>query len=100
MLGELVETFARLIRKGDKAYFLPIYYAGATVRRDISSGDLADLVSQRGVASYAPPNRGVLIASLKKCVNPHDVVILMGARDPSLSLPVQEIKKALSRPAK
>lgn len=92
---ELVDTFARLIRDTDEVYFLPIYYAGGTVKKDISSEDLSDLVSKRGVMSYAPQNRNGLIAALKQHVKPGDVVILMGARDPTLSLLSQEIKNSL-----
>jgi UDP-N-acetylmuramate--alanine ligase len=92
---ELVDTFARLIRDTDEVYFLPIYYAGGTVKKDISSEDLSDLVSKRGVMSYAPQNRNGLIAALKQRVKPGDVVILMGARDPTLSLLSQEIKNSL-----
>jgi UDP-N-acetylmuramate--alanine ligase len=91
---ELVDTFARLIRSYDEVYFLPIYYAGGTAKKDISSEGLADRVTQRGVLSYAPPNRDDLIAGLKQRVKPGDVVILMGARDPSLSLLAQEIKNS------
>jgi UDP-N-acetylmuramate--alanine ligase len=92
---ELVDTFARLIRSTDEVYFLPIYYAGGTVQKDISSADLADRVNQRGVMSYSPQNRNDLIARLKQRVNPGDVVILMGARDPTLALLAQEIKNSL-----
>jgi len=92
---ELVDTFARLIRGTDEVYFLPIYYAGGTVKKDISSGDLADRVNQRGVMSYAPQRRDGLMAALKQHVKPGDVVILMGARDPTLALLAQEIKNSL-----
>jgi UDP-N-acetylmuramate--alanine ligase len=92
---ELVDAFAHLIRDTDEAYFLPIYYAGGTVKKDISSADLVDRIGKRGVRGYAPPNRGELIAMLKERVKPGDVVILMGARDPSLSLFAQEIKNSL-----
>jgi len=88
---ELVDTFARLIRATDEVYFLPIYYAGGTVKKDISSGDLADRLGKRTVMAYAPPNRKELIAALKERVKPGDVVILMGARDPTLSSLAQEI---------
>jgi UDP-N-acetylmuramate--alanine ligase len=90
-----VETFAGLIRNTDEVYFLPIYYAGGTVKKDISSEDLADAVSKRGVMSYAPQNRKGLLADLTQRVNPGDAVILMGARDPTLSLLAQEIKDSL-----
>ena len=92
---ELVDTFTQLIRGTDEVYFLPIYYAGGTVKKDISSADLADLVGKRAVWSYAPQNRRDLIAGLKERVKPGDVVILMGARDPTLSLLAQEIKDSL-----
>ena len=90
-----METFAGLIRNTDEVYFLPIYYAGGTVKKDISSEDLADWVSQRGVTSYAPQDRKGLLADLTRRVKPGDAVILMGARDPSLSLLAQEIKDRL-----
>jgi UDP-N-acetylmuramate--alanine ligase len=89
---ELVDTFSRLIRGGDEVFFLPIYYAGGTAQKDVSSEDLSDRVAQRGVRSHAPQNRTELIAALKQRVKPGDVVILMGARDPALALLAQEIK--------
>jgi UDP-N-acetylmuramate--alanine ligase len=92
---ELVDTFAQLIRGSDEVYFLPIYYAGGTVQRDVSSQDLAERVRGRGATSYAPQNRSDLMASLKERVRPGDVVLLMGARDPTLSLLAQEIKNSL-----
>ena len=92
---ELVETFARLLRDTDEVYFLPIYYAGGTVKKDISSEDLADWVRERGVRSYAPQSRRGLLADLAQRVKPGDAVILMGARDPTLSLLAQEIKDSL-----
>jgi UDP-N-acetylmuramate--alanine ligase len=92
---DLVDTFSRLIRIGDRVYFLPIYYAGGTVRKDISSGDLADRVKRPGVQSSAPQNRADLMADLKSRVKPGDVVLLMGARDPALSQLAQEIKSRL-----
>jgi len=92
---ELVETFAGLIRNTDEVYFLPIYYAGGTVKKDISSEDLAVGVSQRGIMSYAPQDRKALLAHLARRAKPGDAVILMGARDPTLSSLAREIKNRL-----
>jgi len=89
---ELVDAFAQFIRETDEVSFLPIYYAGGTAKKDISSEDLSDRVAKRGVRSLAPQSRTELIAGLKQRVKPGDVVILMGARDPALSLLTQEIK--------
>jgi len=90
---DLVDTFAQLIRGNDEAFLLPIYYAGGTVKKDVSSEELSSRIAQRGVTSYAPQNRRELISGLKRSVKPGDVVLLMGARDPSLSLLAQEIIK-------
>jgi UDP-N-acetylmuramate--alanine ligase len=92
---ELVEAFVRLIRNTDEVYFLPIYYPGGTVTKDISSEDLADWVGKRGVISHSPQNRNELLADLTRRVTPGDAVILMGARDPSLSFLAQEIENNL-----
>ena len=89
---ELVDAFAQFIRETDEISFLPIYYPGGTVKKDISSEDLSERVAKRGVRSQAPLNRTELIVALKQRVKPGDVVILMGARDPALSLLAQEIK--------
>ena len=92
---ELVETFVRLIRPTDEVYFLPVYYAGGTVKKDISSEDLAARVGERGVISHAPQTRKELRAELARRVKPGDAVIVMGARDPTLSSLAQEIKRNL-----
>jgi UDP-N-acetylmuramate--alanine ligase len=92
---ELVETFARFIRDTDEIYFLPIYYAGGTVKKDISSEDLAGGVRQSGRTSHTPQDRQGLIADLRLRAKPGDVVLLMGARDPSLSLLSREIRDSL-----
>ncbi len=92
---DLVDTFAGLIRPTDEVSFLPIYYAGGTVKKDISSEDLAEGVKKRGIMSFAPQNRSDLIAGLKERAKAGDVVILMGARDPTLSFLTEEIKSNL-----
>lgn len=95
LMDDLVDVFLRFIRETDEVFFLPIYYAGGTAKKDVSSKDLSDRIAQRGVKSHAPQNRGELISCLKQGVQPGDVVILMGARDPSLALLAQEIKRSL-----
>jgi UDP-N-acetylmuramate--alanine ligase len=89
---DLVEVFAQFIRATDEVSFLPIFYAGGAVKKDISSGELPDRLAKRGVRSRTPQSRAELMAGLKQSVRPGDVVILMGARDPALSFLAQEIK--------
>ncbi len=93
--ADLVNTFSEVIRPRDELYLLPIYYAGGTVKKDISSADLAGSVRSNGVLCHAPSNRKDLLSRLKERVRPGDAVILMGARDPSLSLLAHEIENSL-----
>ncbi len=93
---ELVDVFARSIRPADEAYLLPIFYAGGTAKKNISSEDLAALISERGVTCSAVRTRDDLLAILKVQVKSGDAVILMGARDPSLSNLAGKIKENLS----
>ena len=74
-----------------------LLYAGGTVKRDVSSEDLAEEIKGRGVLSYAMQSRSHLIASLQEGIKPGDVVLLMGARDPTLSMLAQEIKNSIDQ---
>ena len=48
MKKEYIDTFARGLRDSDHLILLPIYYAGGTAGRDISSADLANGVRSGG----------------------------------------------------
>jgi UDP-N-acetylmuramate--alanine ligase len=43
-----IETFAKGLRNADQLILLPIYYAGGTAAKDISSEDLAEGVAASG----------------------------------------------------
>ncbi len=92
---EFVAMFARELTKGDVLFLLPIYYAGGTAQKDISSDEIAGLVRTAGRTVIAPHDRGELVALIKQHAAPGDTVLMMGARDPSLPRLVEEIKKKL-----
>lgn len=76
---ELAALLPALLRPQDAWLYLPIYYAGGTVARDISSRDLA-----RDAGVEAVDDRRAALAWVAERVAPGDTVLIMGARDPTL----------------
>jgi UDP-N-acetylmuramate--alanine ligase len=93
---DLVAMFAEELTGSDMLFLLPIYYAGGTAQKDVSSGEIAALVAAHGKTVLAPSDRVELIALIKQHASANDAVLLMGARDPSLSALAREIAAALS----
>jgi UDP-N-acetylmuramate-alanine ligase len=81
----LVETFATELGPDDILWMLEIYFAGGTVTRDISSGDLVQEISRRGRSARFLAERELLPAAIAAEARPGDLVLVMGARDPSLT---------------
>lgn len=82
---EYLSTFRTVLGSGDALFLLPIYYAGGTAQKDISSQILIDALGEVPFEAHAPDDRDHLLTLLDKNVNSGDCVLLMGARDPSLS---------------
>lgn len=79
----------------DCIYFSEIYYAGGTVTRDISAGDLAaDLVAKGSDAVFIE-NRDECARAMVAAAKSGDTILLMGARDPSLEKFAQSVQKLL-----
>lgn len=83
--NELVETFVRELGENDFLFMPEIYYAGGTVARDISSKDLVDAVSRGGRNAFYFSRRDDILEKAAETVRPGDIVIVMGARDWTLS---------------
>ena len=92
---ELAELLPRLLRREDRFCYAPIFYAGGTVAKDISSADLAgDLPTSLGV-THATDHPGVVRWVVSQA-RPGDTVLAMGARDPDLPALARAIYSALS----
>ncbi len=88
---EYIATFQAIFQKNDSLYLLPIYYAGGTAQKDISS---EDIITDLGPVSFnvqAVRNRDELLTRLKTAGTSGDCVLVMGARDPSLPAFVKKI---------
>lgn len=84
LLPELIEVFNNRLRENDVLYLLPIYYAGGTVKKEISSMDIANGLNRCRGEVRTPKKRNDIIPHIASRAKPGDIVISMGARDPSL----------------
>ncbi len=82
---EYIATFRAIFRRNDSLYLLPIYYAGGTAQKDISSEDIIAGLGHVPFNAQAVKDRDELLARLKADARSGDCVLVMGARDPSLS---------------
>jgi UDP-N-acetylmuramate--alanine ligase len=64
---------------------LEVFYAGGTAARDFSAADIVREIAERGVKAEFAPSRSWLAARIAEEARPGDLVLVMGARDPSLS---------------
>ncbi|MDA8079651.1 MAG: hypothetical protein M0Z79_12025, partial [Nitrospiraceae bacterium] len=75
-----IRTFAEHLRPDDQLFLLPIYYAGGTAAKDISSEDIAAGVRASG-------GRARVVSREELSVTPpgRNVYVVFGARDDTLS---------------
>ena len=83
--AEFIDAFAETLAPGDILWLPEIYYAGGTAQKTISSKDLADPVRARGKDARFAPDRVEVPALIAAEAKEGDVVLLMGARDPTLA---------------
>jgi len=94
---DFVETFATELRTVDRAWLLEIFYAGGTALRDFSAADLVREICERGRAAEFAPSRAWLVERIAEVAEPGDTVIVMGARDPSLTAFAHEVLERLGK---
>jgi UDP-N-acetylmuramate--alanine ligase len=96
---DFVATFARELDARDRLWMLEVFYAGGTATRDFSAADIVAEIGARGVDAEFAPSREWLIARIADAARPGDVVLVMGARDPSLSALARAILAAIDKAA-
>jgi UDP-N-acetylmuramate--alanine ligase len=95
-----VDTFARCPASQDLVWLLEVFYAGGTAVRDFSAADLVTDINARGGHAEFAPSREWLVQRLAAEARTGDLVLVMGARDPSLTGFARDILAAIaSRPA-
>lgn len=96
---DIMEDAAKVLGPDDVLYLPDIYYAGGTADQSISSADLvAHLNAITGrEAGIHLKSKDDVIAALAATARPGDVVISMGARDPSLGRFAARVLAALEQ---
>ncbi len=82
--NEFINEISTVLRTNDQIWMSEIYYVGGTVTKDISANDLITGIKDIGKQAFFVENRKNFPLEIKKRLKDGDIILLMGARDPSL----------------
>ena len=94
---DFVDTFSRELRSDDLLWMLEVFYAGGTASRDFSAADIVSEIAERGVKAEFAASRAWLATRIAEEARAGDLVLVMGARDPSLTDFARRIVAELGR---
>lgn len=97
LFHDLVEAFAASLGSSASLWIAPIYYAGGTVSRDVSSEDLVAACRKRGLPVELASRRADFVRAVVEQACPGDMALVLGARDPTIPELAREILDALRR---
>jgi UDP-N-acetylmuramate--alanine ligase len=92
---DFVTEISRILRPGDEIWMSEIFYAGGTASKDISAADLIGDIKNLGKQAFFVEHRTRLLEALRSHLTEDCVLLLMGARDPSLENFAKEIWRQL-----
>ncbi len=82
---EIIDSFARHMSPDDILLLPEIFFNGGTVVRDISSKDLAEYANKHKAHAEFFATREELKQYILQTAKPHDRIVLMGARDNTIT---------------
>lgn len=82
--NDFIQEISDVLRPTDEIWMSEIFYAGGTAIKDISANDLVQGIKNKGKNAFFVENRDQLLESVRDRLIPGTVLLLMGARDPSL----------------
>lgn len=91
----LVNCFVRGLHDEDVLVMPEPAYFGGTVDRSVQSRDLIRDIERQGRKAFAFPDRSMCGDTLVKLARPNDRIVIMGARDDSLSQFAHELLRRL-----
>lgn len=95
MRRELVEMFVNKLAPGDQLVLPDPVYQGGTVIREVTSADIIADIAASGRDARHIPDRAAAAAHLVAIARPGDRIVIMGARDDTLSLLAVEMVEQL-----
>lgn len=84
MKDELIEKLQKIMRQQDEFYLSEVFYAGGTVSKTITSADVVEEMKNKNVKAFLTEPRENFAEQIKNKIKTGDIVLIMGARDPSL----------------
>ncbi|MFT3935768.1 MAG: Mur ligase domain-containing protein [Chitinophagaceae bacterium] len=93
--NDFVHEIARVLRPQDEIWMSEIFYAGGTAMKDISANDLINDLKALGKPAFFVESRNELLDAVRPHFTADCVLLLMGARDPSLESFAAEVWKSL-----
>jgi len=92
---DFVEEIGRVLRPGDEIWMSEIFYAGGTAEKNISANDLIQELQERGASAFFIEDRNAFVPAVRAHLTENCVLLLMGARDPSLEVFAQKVWEEL-----
>jgi UDP-N-acetylmuramate--alanine ligase len=93
--NDFVHEIANVLRPEDEIWMSEIFYAGGTATKDISANDLISDLKALGKAAFFIEDRNKFLEAARRHLNGNCVLLLMGARDPSLEQFAKDIWNTL-----
>jgi UDP-N-acetylmuramate--alanine ligase len=81
---DFVTEIGRVLRSDDEIWMSEIFYAGGTTTKDISASDLVNDLRTMGKPAFFEEDRNGFLEAVRPHLTADCVLLLMGARDPSL----------------
>ncbi len=85
LTNEFVESFARSIGPNDHLWLTEVYYPGGTIPQGVTCRTVYEGLKARGVNVSYDGCREHLLAEMAAAAKPGDVLLVLGARDPTLT---------------
>jgi UDP-N-acetylmuramate--alanine ligase len=95
MKDGFIETFSRGLAKDDVLIMPEPVYFGGTVTRDVTSGDIVEGIRSCGRSAFVFSDRAQCGEKLVELASSGDRIVVMGARDDTLSLFAAELLERL-----
>ena len=92
---DFVQEIAAVLRPEDEIWMSEIFYAGGSAVKDISANDLIQDIKKLNKQAYFVEDRNMFVDVVRPHLTGQVVLLLMGARDPSLELFAGEVFKKL-----
>jgi UDP-N-acetylmuramate--alanine ligase len=89
--NDFVQEIATVLRPQDEIWMSEIFYAGGTAVKDISANNLIEDLHAKGCNAFFVENRNNLATAIQTHLTENCVLLLMGARDPSLEFFAKQV---------